>query len=388
MTTTMMKIQKSHSYNQQQLKAIRDCLCDKIEDLLEVLHIEYKLMDKMAIMSCPIHGGDNQSACNLYYVGDSYRGNWKCRTHNCHEVFKSSIIGFIRGCLSRRKYKWSKNGDKVCSFNETIQFINHFLGDKITKDSLSKIDSADIEKNNFVNYIKYVTDAPNSDTIKIPKADVCKKISIPSKYFSERGFDQKVLHEYLVGECYDRNKEMYERAVVPIFDIDNKNVIGCSGRSIFEKCDKCKAYHNPLNDCPSDKEIWKYSKWKHSSGFRSSDSLYNIWKAKDFIKKDHTVIIVESPGNVWKLEEAGIHNSVAIFGTAFSDRQKIMLDCSGAMNIVTIMDNDDAGKQAQEKIYNKCYKTYNIKHINIQKNDVASMSIEEIQNLNLLGNLI
>ncbi|NDC71851.1 MAG: hypothetical protein EBZ62_00150, partial [Sphingobacteriia bacterium] len=37
--------------------------------------------------------------------------------------------------------------------------------------------------------------------------------------------------------------------------------------------------------------------------------------------KSHTAIIVESPGNVWRLEENGIHNSVALFGSSLSDRQ-------------------------------------------------------------------
>lgn len=375
---------KYPSYNQQQLKYISDQLCDRIEDLLAVLHVDYKIYDKMITMACPIHGGDNMGACNLYYVGDSYRGNWKCRTHNCEEVFKSSIIGFIRGCLSHRRFKWESSNDKTCSFGETMQFVSQFLGNNINMDSLPKLDAKTQDKNNFVNSIRYITETTkNLEDNKITKDYLVSKIEIPSKYFIERGFSKTILSNYYVGECKDPSKEMYQRAVVPIFDDSGEYVIGCSGRSIFEKCTKCKFHHPQNSECPSQAELWKYSKWRHSAGFRSGDYVYNIWNAKTHIAKNNTVILVESPGNVWRLEEAGIHNAVAIFGTSFSDRQKMILDCSGAMNIITIMDNDDAGKQAQEKIYLKCRRTYNVSHINISVNDVASMSIEDIKQLNI-----
>ena len=60
----------------------------------------------MVSMACPIHQGDNSSALNLYIEGDSYRANWKCRTHQCEKTFKGSILGFTRGLLSYQKYNW------------------------------------------------------------------------------------------------------------------------------------------------------------------------------------------------------------------------------------------------------------------------------------------
>ena len=91
-------------------------------------------------------------------------------------------------------------------------------------------------------------------------------------------------------------------------------------------------------------------------------------------------IIVESPGNVWRLEENGIHNSVAIFGSSMSDRQKIILDSTGAMKLVVLTDNDDAGRKAAELIKQKCCKTYQVYVPNISKNDIGDMNSEEITN--------
>ena len=107
--------------------------------------------------------------------------------------------------------------------------------------------------------------------------------------------------------------------------------------------------------------------------------MYNIWFAKSKILETTKVILVESPGNIWKLEESGIHNAVALFGANLSDRQKMLLDGSGAMTIITIMDNDEAGQKAAKTIKDKCKNTYNVININISKPDIAEMSEEEIQ---------
>jgi 5S rRNA maturation endonuclease (ribonuclease M5) len=377
MKTTQMTIKKKyHSYDQSQLKYISDALCDNIEELLAILGVEsYKLMDKMVSMSCPIHGGDNDSACNLYHQGDSYRGNWKCRTHQCEETFKSSIIGFIRGCLSHNEHNWSSPGDKLCSFQEAVDFASSFLKQDISEIKVCKKQK---EKNIFVNSIKYINTEVIDNSPRVTKELIKKSLDIPSTYFISRGFSPGVLKTYDVGECSNPNKEMYNRAVVPVYDMENSYMVGCSGRSIFEKCPKCSSFHDPAQECPPEEKLWLHSKWRHSSGFKTQEHLYNFCRAKEKIKSSSSVILVESPGNVWRLEESGINNSVAVFGASLSDRQKMILDTSGAMTIVVMMDNDSAGQKAAEQIYKKCEKTYNIKTIKINHDDIGSMTVEQV----------
>ena len=173
---------------------------------------------------------------------------------------------------------------------------------------------------------------------------------------------------------------MSNRAVVPVYTEDHKYLSGCTGRSIFEKCDTCKTHHEASTSCPETSASWKHSKWKHNFSFKSQEHLYNYWFAKEFILDSKTAIIVESPGNVWRLEESGIHNSVALFGSSLGQRQKMLLDISGAMNIITIMDNDSAGQEAANQINIKCGRTYNIKNITINYNDIAEMTIDQIKN--------
>jgi len=372
----MKKTKVSRSFSQQQIKVICDNVCDNIEAMLDYFELEYKQTSRMISMACPIHGGDNGSALNIYPTGEDYRGNWVCRSHGCQKIFQPSIIGFIRGVLSANNNEWKQDGDTMYGFNETIEFA---LG-VIKKDvSDIKICKKQTEKKQFAHTVNTIV-CPIEDIPKVgpSRNSVRSLLKIPSQYFIDRNFDSHTLNNYDVGLCENTKKEMSSRVVVPIYDNEYMYMVGCTGRSTFEKCDKCRSHHCPDSTCPPDEDRWKYSKWKHSKGFKSQNHLYNYWFAKKFILESRIAILVESPGNVWKLESCGIHNSVAIFGSNLTDRQKMILDMSGAMSLVILMDNDEAGRAATQQIKNKCSKIYNIHCPSISKPDVADMTDNEI----------
>lgn len=372
---TTMKQVKSRSLNQEQLKEVGNKICDNLDELLDYFDIDYRKTEKLFISSCPIHGGDNKTALNIYPNGENYRGNWKCRTHQCEHTFMPSIIGFVRGVLSHRKYSWQTNGDRMATFDETIKFIQKFLNQNI--DELTA--SSPNEKHSFIKKIENIIHKPKPLEGTIIRPSVRKSLQIPAKYYLDRGYSKEILDRYDIGLCLTKGKPMYQRVVVPIYDNDNKYMIGCSGRSIFDKCINCGYFHDESYKCPTSNG-WIYSKWKHSKGFRAEDTLYNYWFAKQHISDSKTAIVVESPGNVWRLEENGIHNSVAIFGSNISNKQKLLLDISGAMNLVILTDNDSAGEKAKQQIISKFQQTYRIFCPQISKNDVADMSKEEIKN--------
>lgn len=376
MTTTM---RRSRSNDQDKIKIVCDSICDRIEELLDLLEIEYKNQGKMISMSCPIHGGDNASAVNIYPDGESYRGNWVCRTHGCEKTFRSSVLGFIRGILSHKHHGWSAPGDKVCSFKEALDFALEF-----TQQNLAdiKIPKGEKEKRIFTNVVSYVNPINNSQKPSqhtVTRDKIRQSLIIPAEYYIERQYTKEVLDKYDVGLCNNPDKEMCNRVVVPIYDTTYKYMVGCSGRSIFDKCDLCGSYHNPDAQCPHTDQRWLYPKWKHNKDFKSQNHLYNFWFAKDFILQSSYAIIVESPGNVWRLEENGIHNAVAIFGASLSDRQKILLDSSGAMSLIILTDNDKAGDEAAKQIMSKCEHTYRVFRPQISKNDVGDMTSSEIK---------
>ena len=83
---------------------------------------------------------------------------------------------------------------------------------------------------------------------------------------------------------------------------------------------------------------------------------------------------------MWRLEEAGIHNSVAIFGAHLSQNQKKIIDSSGAFSIICLLDNDEAGEKGSKKIYEQCSKMYRVYFPKFVGNDIADISVDVVTN--------
>jgi hypothetical protein len=337
-------------------------LIDRFDDFIDYTGLNLYKTDRMYIGPCPIHDGDNPSAINLFHTGLTCSGNWKCRTHNCEKYFLGSVIGFVRGYLSRTKYNWPSG---TASFGETLQFIRDFVNN--TPQSVDK-----------PIYIP-------PPQIKVPRAIVRTSLKIPSEYFLKRGLNRAILDRYDVGDCLTAGKKMSCRAVVPVYDENHHFMIGCSGRSIYETCQKCKAYHSPIISCPTKELLPVYSKWKNttfSSGKKSV--LYNLWYAKKYIAKSGIAVLVEGPGNVWKMEENGINLSLSLLGRELYEEQVRILEQLGVITLITILDNDtsnreNVGQLAAQDIRDKYKHKFNIFNIVPSQNDVGNMTNNEIQ---------
>ena len=173
---------------------------------------------------------------------------------------------------------------------------------------------------------------------------------------------------------------MSGRVVVPIYDNTGKYMVGCTGRSIHPYCEDCSSWH-PIGFHTGKDGAYYWSKWRHNKNFEAENHLYNYWNAKDYIIKSGVVILVESPGNVWKLEQYEIHNSVGIFGTDLSFNQKMILDSSGAMSIILLLDPDNAGIEASKRIKEQCERQYRMFFPKIDVNcDIGDMTNDLVTN--------
>jgi len=376
-----MTNQAPHSsdyYNQHKLHALTERVMDRLEDILTYFNVELKFSSKMYYGPCPIHGGDKFNALNIYHTGHSYRGNWKCRTMQCERHFKSSIIGFIRGLLSKQRYDWAGPNDETVTFRETIDFILSFLNEDLNK---INVDLSVAEQKRFTQQVIRDNNNRRKPNTGITRSQVRKSLKIPAEYYLNRNYSVNILNSYDIGLCVHRDKPMYNRVVVPVYDTDYKFMVGCTGRSIFEKCDKCGTWHDYNIACPSEDDRWKFCKWKHSANFDGKNTLYNFWKAKGHIAESAIAILVESPGNVWRLEEAGIHNSVGLFGTSLSEGQKTLLDTSGALSLITIMDGDESGKKASQIIHKQCQRMYHMYNIELKTGDIGCMTVNDVKEI-------
>ena len=82
-----------------------------------------------------------------------------------------------------------------------------------------------------------------------------------------------------------------------------------------------------------------YMKYYYSYSFPKSKLLYNLNKAKEYIKKEGEVIVVESEKSVMKLWSSGIRNCIAISGSCLSPTQVLKLEKLN-VNILLAYDKD------------------------------------------------
>lgn len=328
--------------NQYQIYQICKDLTEKLPELLDALDVEYRDSGQSYSFCCPVHGGDNPLGASIRKAN----GYWGCWTNSCQDDFKNTIFGFVRGVLSRKK------GSRA-TMQECLEWCLSFLG-------LKEVDLT-IEEDKFryfkeMKLIEIFHKELERHQSEITREQIRSSLIIPSSFYldktrQDRDFSKEILDKFDVGDCFTKGKEMYYRAVVPIYD-ENYQYVGCIGRT--------------LND--------GYAKWKNSKNFEKSHYLYGLNFAKDAILQTRTVNIVEGQSCIWRLHEAGFINSVGIFGAELSESQLLLLEKSGVLNIVILTDSDEAGRKAAQKIINRGGRRFNYILPTLETKDIAEMS--------------
>lgn len=339
---------KNEKISKEKLYSICSDLNDRIPALLESLKIEFTEFENRTAFPCPVHGGDNAEGACIFTDGTKTKGNWVCWTHSCERDYGKNIIGFIRGVLSH------KTG-KECSFYGALNYALSFLNKKLIDIKEEKIPESIY---NNMKMIEIFSRKPEKVDLGIPRDKVLQSLEIPSEYYIKRGYLPETLVAFDVGECYNPNRPMHNRAVVPVYDEDYK-YIGCVGRSL-------------------DEDNKKY-KWINSKGFKKSHYLYGIWLSKPFIQQTSSIVLVEGQGDVWRLFESGIKNCAGIFGADLSEDQLIALEQLGVMNVIILTDNDEAGQKAAKGIIDRGGRRFNYFTPVISQKDVGDMSIQDIE---------
>ena len=374
----MYQKQSYSEADQSKLLALQINLCAKMEDLFSELGISLVRTQKMYFGPCPVHGGDNAGALNIYFGGESVPGYWRCQSRHCENIFKRTIIGFVRGVLSHQKFGWTgPNSKQTVGFGDTIQWCCRFLG--VRYDDL-QIDRVELEKRAFAGNITNIVRTIEQGKLSVTRQQAIAKLDIPAQYFINRGWSPEILQRFDVGTPKD-NSKLRDRIVVPIYDDSGQFFMGATARSIHEECGECGMYHPPTTPCPDkgDRFAWaEYPKWKNIN-FNRDSVLYNFWNSKGHIRRTGTVVIVEGPGDLWRLEEAGIRLGVAMLGTSLSDQQQIILEMSGAMNVVIATNTDAAGIESRNKLKKQLGRMFRIYSPSIDSNDLGDLSPAEVR---------
>lgn len=177
---------------------------------------------------------------------------------------------------------------------------------------------------------KVKTPEPDEDAPNKPLGFELQSLDTAHPYLAERGLSAECVAEFGIGYC--QKGSMMGRIVVPIHNADGQLV----------------AYAGRWPGTPPDEGTPKY---KLPPGFRKSRELFNAHLA--FTEPDTSpLVIVEGFFDCLALWQHGIRRVVALMGSSLSPQQEELI--ARAVNpqsrIVLMLDEDEAGREAREKI--------------------------------------
>lgn len=155
--------------------------------------------------------------------------------------------------------------------------------------------------------------------------------ALTSYLINKKGYTKEELIE--AGVATLRNGRVYDffqnRIMFPIQD-SRGNIVAFSGRGL------------------TDGAIPKYINTKETPVYVKGDTVFGLFQARDSIKKEGKVLLMEGEFDVISSFKEGITNTVAIKGTALTENQ-IRLLKRYAQKIVFCFDTDKAGTEAQRR---------------------------------------
>ena len=176
------------------------------------------------------------------------------------------------------------------------------------------------------NAIEYL-EKRNIDNDTIKKFGIglsIQKVSI-TDYLVSKKYSIDKLVQY--GITNDNGHDIFiNRIMFPIYDLSG-NPVAFSGR-IYNTRDTAK-----------------YVNTKETDKFKKGKILYNYHIAKEQLKKNDTVIIMEGQMDVIRASTIGVNNCIATMGTALTkDHKNIIRNMTN--NVVLCFDGDAAGEKA------------------------------------------
>ena len=176
------------------------------------------------------------------------------------------------------------------------------------------------------NAIEYL-ESRNIDKETIKKFGIglsIQKVSL-TEYLKNKKYTVDKLVD--VGLTNDNGNDIFiNRIMFPIYDLSG-NPVAFSGR----------IYNT--------KDTSKYINSKETEKFKKGKILYNYHIAKELLKKNDTIIIMEGQMDVIRASTIGVNNCIATMGTALTKEHKNIIK-NMANNVVLCFDGDAAGEKA------------------------------------------
>lgn len=321
--------------------------------ILDALKIKYNENGDRFYFPCPLHDSDNFDSMSVY----KNTGIGICFVRHCLAFVGKGygVLRVISALLDLPKYKGYPDAITFCkNVLEGIEYNPYEIEKKLERKTEEVIYKG-VSRSLIVPHVN-----PNIE------------------FYLRRGYTKEIIEKYDIFICKKKSNLLYGRVTIPIYNDDHTEAVGFMGRSLNPQCSICKRYHTMSSGCPNTSyEKIKSQKWLNSKGMSRNKLLFNYWYAKEYIEESGDVILVESPGNVMKIVQAGFNNVVGMFGTILSKNQSKKLDELGVKRIFLGLDKDDAGLVAADNISNQLSK-YECIPLIPPVNDYGDMVEDEI----------
>lgn len=142
---------------------------------------------------------------------------------------------------------------------------------------------------------------------------------------TKKKYNNKLLNE--LGLTVNNYDNFIDRIIFPLWDV-NGRVVGFSGR----------IYHKNSNQN-------KYVNTKETPIFKKGQTIYNYHRAKEYARREKSIIIMEGFMDVIRAYTIGVKNVVALMGTAMT-KEQVSLIKRLSNNVILCFDGDDAGRKA------------------------------------------
>lgn len=215
-------------------------------------------------------------------------------------------VGYNLGSAKGTK---NKNSEAYEIYDTACRFYQNNLNTALGKNANEYLETRKIDK----------------ETIKKFKIGLSSSKATLTDYLISKKYSLKKLID--LGISNENGTDLFiNRIMFPLYDLEGK-VIAFSGR----------IYNT--------KDGSKYINTKETSIFKKGTILYNYHNAKELLKKNDSIIVMEGFMDVIRASAVGINNCVATMGTALTKQNASLLK-KAANNIILCFDGDKAGEEA------------------------------------------
>lgn len=181
------------------------------------------------------------------------------------------------------------------------------------------------------------------------------------RYLSERGIDESIIREFNIGLASSAKDTLYKLLSNKKYSLDKLADLGLVNKVGLDVYD---VFTNriiiPIEDLKGsvvgftariyngEKDTAKYMNTKETAIFKKGHILFNYHNARQSIREEKEVIVVEGNMDAIKVSASGIKNVVALMGVSLSKEQIDVLK-KLKVPVILMLDNDNAGLNATVK---------------------------------------